>query len=146
MAELPKRFCNHQSCSEWAVDGGYCEAHYKAKRTEHDQRRGSASDRGYTGKWTKSSNTHKRNNPLCIGCLAVDVIRPVYVTDHIIPHQGNSELFWDTSNWQSSCAWHHDKVKQILERMWGNGQITANELRLDSGTAKRLTRELMGKK
>jgi 5-methylcytosine-specific restriction endonuclease McrA len=26
-----------------------------------------------------------------------------------IPHKGNEALFWDESNWQSLCKFHHDQ-------------------------------------
>jgi len=31
------------------------------------------------------------------------------VVDHIKPHRGDRELFWDQSNWQALCKAHHDK-------------------------------------
>jgi 5-methylcytosine-specific restriction protein A len=27
--------------------------------------------------------------------------------DHIVPHRGNSKLFWDQGNWQPLCHKHH---------------------------------------
>jgi 5-methylcytosine-specific restriction enzyme A len=38
------------------------------------------------------------------------------VVDHIIPHKGDINLFWDTKNWQALCKWHHDSVKQREEK------------------------------
>ena len=29
--------------------------------------------------------------------------------DHIIPHRGDPELFWDRSNWQALCKNCHDR-------------------------------------
>lgn len=37
------------------------------------------------------------------------MIRAVYAVDHIIPHKGDPELFWDQDNWQSLCKPHHDR-------------------------------------
>lgn len=31
------------------------------------------------------------------------------VVDHIVPHCGNQQLFWDTDNWQPLCKKHHDR-------------------------------------
>ena len=31
------------------------------------------------------------------------------VVDHITPHQGNQNLFWDTNNWQALCKPCHDR-------------------------------------
>ena len=38
------------------------------------------------------------------------------VVDHIIPHKGDSDLFWDESNWQSLCKRCHDSFKQKEEK------------------------------
>ena len=37
------------------------------------------------------------------------------VVDHVIPHRGNSRLFWDTKNLQSMNKACHDKYKQSQE-------------------------------
>lgn len=37
------------------------------------------------------------------------------VVDHIKPHRGNAELFWDMDNLQSVSKEYHDSVKQALE-------------------------------
>lgn len=42
--------------------------------------------------------------------------------------------------WQTCCEWHHNSVKQSLERLWKAGRIQTSELWLDSATAQRLTR------
>ncbi len=31
------------------------------------------------------------------------------VVDHIVPHKGDQQLFWDTRNWQSMSKPCHDK-------------------------------------
>jgi hypothetical protein len=49
---------------------------------------------------------------------------------------------WDSTNWQPSCKWHHDRVKQQLEVMWRQGSINKEDLKLDSAVARRLTNKL----
>jgi 5-methylcytosine-specific restriction protein A len=66
------------------------------------------------------------------------------LTDHTEPHKGDTKKFWDKANWQSSCQWHHDVVKQRLEWMWQQGALSVAELKLDSETAKQITRSLRG--
>ncbi len=35
------------------------------------------------------------------------------VADHIVPHKGNHQLFWDRNNLQSLCMVHHgEKIQQ----------------------------------
>jgi len=65
------------------------------------------------------------------------------VTDHIIPHRGDTALLRDPNNWQPSCAAHHDIVKQRLELLFGQGKITVDDLRLDSVVAKAMTIEMI---
>ena len=38
------------------------------------------------------------------------------VVDHIIPHKGDTRLFWDENNVQSLLKQCHDKFKQSQER------------------------------
>lgn len=113
----------------------------KDVRREADARRGSAHQRGYGFKWDKAAKRFRRSNPLCLGCQAAGRTMAAEVTDHIIPHKGDMELFWNADNWQASCRWHHDVIKQRLEDAWSEGKIGADDLRLDSAAAIRLTRE-----
>jgi len=49
---------------------------------------------------------------------------------------------WNEANWQPSCRFHHDVVKQRLESLFAQGVITAPDLRLNSVKAVELTRDL----
>ncbi|MCC2608378.1 HNH endonuclease [Neorhizobium petrolearium] len=109
------------------------------QKRQADRWRGSASDRGYTWRWSKASKTHLSRSPICIGCEAVGLVVPATLVDHVEPHEGDQVKFWDTGMWQSSCDWHHNSVKQQLEAMWRAGRIPVIELWLNSETAKRLT-------
>lgn len=68
------------------------------------------------------------------------MVKVTEVTDHIIPHKGDEQLFWDADNWQPCCRWHHDVVKKKLERLYEAGEIEASALRLDSNFAMQITR------
>lgn len=115
----------------------------KQAQADYEVRRGSARDRGYTSRWDKAATTFKRDNPLCLGCEAVDRVELAKVVDHIIPHKGDQTLFWDKGNWQSCCERHHDIVKQYLERQFYQGLLTEADLRLTSPAAKAATLRLM---
>lgn len=103
--------------------------------------RKNARDRGYDHLWVQECRNYRALNPLCIGCLAIGVTRKTDVVDHIVPHRGDKKLFWDRSNWQPACTWHHNSIKSELENMWGRGMIDAGALRLSSREAVRLTRQ-----
>ncbi len=107
--------------------------------------RGSARQRGYDAGWDRESRVFLKANPLCLGCKAVGILRPSAITDHIQPHKGNRRLFRDPANRQPSGRWHHDVVKQQLERRFDAGEIGAEDLRLDSDVAVALTRQLLAR-
>lgn len=111
----------------------------EAQKQQADRWRGSASDRGYGHRWHKARATHLGRSPICIGCEAVGRIEPASVVDHVDPHHGDPDKFWETSMWQSCCKWHHDSIKQALENLYQRGRIPLSELWLNSETAQRLT-------
>jgi 5-methylcytosine-specific restriction protein A len=105
----------------------------------YDQRRGSARERGYNVRWEKARRTFLTRHPLCLGCEAVYRVEPAVIVDHVIPHGGDSNRFWDTSHWQGCCKWHHDVVKQRLEDRYSRGAVQAADLWLNSKAAIALT-------
>lgn len=76
-----------------------------------------AAERGYTNAWRKARNAYLKEHPLCVMCQDMKPARvtAANVVDHVTPHQGNQELFWDVSNWQSLCAPHHNSEKAEIE-------------------------------
>ncbi|MBN9472280.1 MAG: HNH endonuclease [Bosea sp.] len=114
------------------------------QRKQVDARRGSARDRGYSARWDRASLAFKAQHPLCIGCEARGKTVPTDVVDHIVPHRGDQDLFWDIGNWQPCCRICHDRVKARLEVMWSRGEIGASALRLTSKRAMAIGREVFG--
>lgn len=110
-------------CPNTTTDrSGYCERHRKQERQEYDRRRGSARSRGYTRAWEKASAAFALENPLCAECLRNGLLTAGQVTDHIIPHKGDMELFWDRSNWQRLCKPCHDEKTAREDGRWGHRQ------------------------
>ena len=102
MPTKPKRPCRHPGCPK--LSGGvYCEAHRARYARE------SASSRGYGSKWQKARARFLEKHPLCAECLRVKRLTPATVVDHIIPHRGDQQLFWDEQNWQPLCKSCHDR-------------------------------------
>lgn len=48
--------------------------------------------------------------------FALGELVPATVVDHITPHKGDSDLFWQASNHQALCKHCHDSHKQRLEK------------------------------
>lgn len=78
--------------------------------------RPSARARGYNWRWEKARLAYLRRHPLCIMCQKQGITTQADVVDHIIPHKGNMQLFWDQANWQSLCFTHHNQDKQRMDR------------------------------
>lgn len=108
--------CRHPGCKSLVQGGAYCDAHRREVAKQYDARRGSSSERGYNSRWQKARATFLRRRPLCTMCENEGRITPATIVDHIIPHRGDQNLFWDTANWQPLCKPHHDKVKQAEEK------------------------------
>ena len=72
-----------------------------------------SNERGYTYQWQKARLAYLQANPLCVYCAALKPRRVVAATvvDHVVPHQGDQELFWSVDNWQALCAPCHNGVK-----------------------------------
>jgi len=66
-----------------------------------------------TNRWRKLRQQWLAHQPHCRFCQNGTVGR---VVDHIVPHKGNEELFWNTNNLQTLCQPCHDRVKQKIER------------------------------
>jgi 5-methylcytosine-specific restriction enzyme A len=54
--------------------------------------------------WRKASKAFLALNPMCVECHKKGRDRLAYQVDHVIPHRGNTDIFWDESNWQPLCA------------------------------------------
>lgn len=79
-----------------------------------DRRRGSRQARGYDDSWAAASRAFLQRHPLCVRCREAGRREPATVTDHIRPHRGDRQLFWDPANWQPLCASCHGR-KTALE-------------------------------
>ena len=58
-------------------------------------------------RWQQLRKWHKRREPLCVECERRGVIRRAEQVDHITPHRGNEQLFFDPGNLQSLCTTCH---------------------------------------
>lgn len=57
----------------------------------------------YGRRWRKLRLLFLHAHPICVECEGRGLIVPATDVDHIVPHRGNLELFWDESNWQALC-------------------------------------------
>jgi 5-methylcytosine-specific restriction protein A len=66
-----------------------------------------------TYRWQRLRKQQLGRHPLCAMCLPKAV--PARVCDHIEPHKGNVDKFWN-GPFQSLCKPCHDGLKQRIEK------------------------------
>lgn len=84
----------------------------------HDDRRGSARERGYDNRWDKARKFYLIKHPLCVCCEANGVAHAATVVDHVEPHKGDMVKFWNSAMWQGLCDWCDKSIKRPLENRW----------------------------
>lgn len=121
MPTKPPTPCAARGCPALTPAGQTrCDEHRRERKREYDRQRGTAAERGYGSRWQKARKRYLRRNPLCVKCLEDDVTREATVVDHITPHKGDCDLFWDRSNWQALCKPHHDRATATYDGGFGN--------------------------
>ena len=106
MPKAPKRPCRYPGCPNLCDKGVYCSKHIQSSS---DRMRGGAETRGYDARWRKARKVFLQQHPLCAECKQNGKLTPATVVDHIIPHRGDKQLFWDEANWQPLCKSCHDR-------------------------------------
>lgn len=118
MPRKPKRPCSYPSCPE-LTDGRYCERHEKEMESEYNRNNRTYKYLYNSTRWKKLRIKFLKENPLCEECKRHGVVTAAEVVDHIIPHKGNKELFWDEDNLQSLCKECHDRKTAKEDGRWG---------------------------
>lgn len=103
---MPRRApttCKRPGCPG-LVRNGVCNAcgplHVASQHTI-DERRGTAAQRGYGGRWQRVRAMYLRNHPVCVACEREGRTTPATDVDHIVPRRrGGSD---DESNLQALC-------------------------------------------
>lgn len=101
-------------------------------RLKMNQDRQTSAQRGYGYRWQKAREGYLRKHPLCADHGRRGQIVAATVVDHVIPHRGDSKLFWDSGNWQSLCKHCHDSHKQRLEKSGIDAGCDLSGIPLDS--------------
>ena len=120
----PLKPCAYISCSRLVTPGHrFCAPHLKRERAHYDGKRDKDTRALYNYRWNKYSKQYIKNNPLCVcpECREKKYPLPSEVVDHIKPHKGDYELFWDETNHQAMAKVCHDKKTAIEDGGWGRG-------------------------
>lgn len=76
----------------------------------------SSTARGYDYRWQQYRKRYLLEHPLCVMCEATGRVEASTIVDHVVPHRGDKQLFWDPTNHQALCKGCHDGAKQREER------------------------------
>lgn len=77
------------------------------------------SRRGYGRLWQRVRLVYLADHPWCRTCLDRGLYVAADVVDHIRPHKGDVNLFWNVDNWQSLCKPCHDRKTAIQDGGFG---------------------------
>jgi 5-methylcytosine-specific restriction endonuclease McrA len=81
-----------------------------------DDKRLSASKRGYGIKWRAARESYLAKHPSCINVGQPGCTNDATCIDHIKDHRGSASLFWNRKNWQPMCH-HCHSVKTATEML-----------------------------
>jgi len=70
----------------------------------------------YDTRWRTARSVFLARHPLCRHCEQSGRTVSADVVDHIQPHKGDHELFWDQTNWQALCKSCHDTKTARYDR------------------------------
>ena len=117
--QKPLRPCSRIGCHALTRDR-YCTAHADTERQRANEakERNRTHDHLYGATWRKARAAYLLSHPLCVMCEQVDRLTPAKAVDHIAPHEGDMNLFWDEGNWQGLCWSCHSRKtwKETNER------------------------------
>lgn len=110
MTHALARACSTPMCGGITVSGPWCPTcapvQQRRKEAEVEASRPNATERGYDHRWRKYRTSFLARHPLCNNPFhhhaPTDVV-PAIQVDHIIPHKGDTRLFWDKKNHQALC-------------------------------------------
>jgi len=85
----------------------------------------------YNDRWKRARAAYLARFPLCSMCAGRGIRSRATVVDHIIPHRGDLEIFWDEGNWQPLCRKCHNSHKQRIEKSGRVIGCDANGIPLD---------------
>jgi 5-methylcytosine-specific restriction protein A len=110
------RPCRWPGCPA-LVERGYCAQHRPPAVIEMPRR--SSAQRGYGFRWQQAAKAFLRQHPICRSCQGQGRLNAATEVDHIQPHRGDQELFWNQANWQALCKACHAKKTVISDGGFG---------------------------
>jgi 5-methylcytosine-specific restriction protein A len=103
-----KKTCNNYPSCKNLTDTTYCEDCQPKIKKQRYRDKSAPHQSMYNRQWRNARAAFLTANPQCVECERRNILKPAEVVDHIIPHRGDTRLFWDRKNWQPLCKRCHD--------------------------------------
>ena len=59
-------------------------------------------------RWLYASRAYRKQHPFCVDCEKEGRLNATDTcVDHVVPHDGDWDAFWDVDNWQTLCRSHN---------------------------------------
>lgn len=81
----------------------------RQSRREHDQRRGSSTQRGYDYQWQQFQRRYLAEHPLCVDCETEGLVGAAAHVHHVAKLRAEPSRKYDEDNLMPLCAAHHDR-------------------------------------
>jgi 5-methylcytosine-specific restriction protein A len=114
----PKKPCRYPGCPALTAKR-YCSEHQRQVDKEYNRNHRPYKKLYNSARWQRLRKWFLSKHPLCTECERQTRITPATVVDHIKPHQGDPELFWDENNLQALCKPCHDRKTAREDGRWG---------------------------
>lgn len=106
MPTAPLRYCAEPGCPEKGT-GARCDVHQQQTRQQQRRHYSTTPGVNYGRKWQTARRAFLADHPFCVDCETEGQQTLATEVDHIVPHRGDRDLFWDRTNWASRCKPHH---------------------------------------
>ena len=105
--------CNRLGCLNPGVGQGRCEAHGGVRKDKYYGRKIRDHHKLYnTAQWQALRKNILYKYPTCQRCQTYGYLTAGVDVDHVQPHRGNSDLFYNLSNLQTLCRSCHSWKSQ----------------------------------
>lgn len=83
-----------------------------------------------TARWQRIRAAQLRAEPLCCMCQARGRVTAATIADHVTPHRGDADLFWNGAL-QSLCKPDHDSRKRMQETRGYSNEVGTDGMPID---------------
>ena len=114
--------CKYPCCPQ-LTNNSYCDEHKNVrteKRKQYDKDRPEYFNWYNSARYRESRLKFLFDNPFCSECEKAGKFTPSLILDHIIPHKGDYNLFWNPNNWGALCKICHDRKTCLFDGGFSN--------------------------